>query len=390
MIGSKLVCCFIAQYLVTSLALIRDTSQVKVSRLYNHQAGVTTGEERVRTIPFVTTVSTAEHGRALSSLLLPEDRVLELGSQLDTNTRTILDKVSGQGRGVFVDVKRTETLSGRSCQGSRDADMFSGDSETRGNTEYIEIESFSQWKSVLDGRHFDVLVLDSAMLGNTLSLTTIQTVFEFVNDQCRRGNQPRTVIVKSKTINSLARRLIHSQRLQDGSIQRNLKAPARDGKPYIVASVGVEEYRRSIPHAIKPTDECIEIGCFSGRTTNLVDEAARYCIGVDIGPKIIRRAKNERPHLHFEVGDGWNCNDLLRMKRNKLGPTADIDDILSGFDVVYADIGGLSGPDGTLESLSLLDALSYSLRPRCIVIKSLCMRRLASSLRPYATMEKSL
>ena len=85
------------------------------------------------------------------------------------------------------------------------------DSETRRNVEYIEIDSFSQWKSVLDGRHFDVLVLDSAMLGNTLSLTTIQTVFEFVNDQSRRGNRPRTVIVKSKTINSLARRLIHSQ-----------------------------------------------------------------------------------------------------------------------------------------------------------------------------------
>jgi len=121
-----------------------------------------------------------------------------------------VEKVSqGKGRGVFVDLKRAETLSGRSCQGSRDPDMF--DSETRRNVEYIEIDSFSQWKSVLDGRHFDVLVLDSAMLGNTLSLTTIQTVFEFVNDQSRRGNRPRTVIVKSKTINSLARRLIHSQ-----------------------------------------------------------------------------------------------------------------------------------------------------------------------------------
>ena len=388
MIGNRfLYCCIIARCIVTSLAFIRD-SPPQVSRLCSHQAGVTTtGEDRVRTIPFVTTASTSEHERALSSLLRPEDRVLELGSQLDTSTRTIVEKAS---HGVFVDVKRTETLSGRSRQGSRDADMFSGDSETIGNAEYIEIDSFSLWKSVLDGRHFDVLVLDSAMLGNTLSLTTIQTVFEFVNDQCRRGNRPRIVIVKSKTINSLARRLVHSQRLQDGSIQRDLKSPARDGKPYIIASVGVEEYRRSIPHAIKPTDECIEIGCFSGRTTHLVDEAARYCIGVDIGPKIIRRAKNERPHLHFEVGDGWNCNELLRVKLNKLGPTADIDEILSGYDVVYADIGGLSGPDGTLESLSLLDALSYSLRPRCIVIKSLCMRRLASSLRPYAIMEKSL
>ena len=56
------------------------------------------------------------------------------------------------------------------------------------------------------------------------------------------------------------------------------------------------------------------------------------------------------------------------------------DDFLR-YDIVYADIGGLSGSDGHLESLSLLDALGHALEPRCIVIKSLCMRQLAGRLK---------
>ena len=54
---------------------------------------------------------------------------------------------------------------------------------------------------------------------------------------------------------------------------------------------------------------------------------------------------------------------------------------LLGYDVVYIDLGGLSGgSDGLLESVSLLSAIENALEPRCIVIKSLCMRRLVSSL----------
>ena len=40
------------------------------------------------------------------------------------------------------------------------------------------------------------------------------------------------------------------------------------------------------------------------------------------------------------------------------------------YDIVYADIGGLSGAHGLLESLALIDALE----PRAITIKSLCMK----------------
>ena len=55
-----------------------------------------------------------------------------------------------------------------------------------------------------------------------------------------------------------------------------------------------------------------------------------------------------------------------------------------GHDVVYADIGGLSGAHGNLESLAPIDALANALEPRCVIIKRLCMKRLASQLRLFS------
>lgn len=354
-----------------------------------------TSKSRVKPIPYIATTSTVEHGRALTQYIRQGDRVLELGTQLDSCTETIREAIGEEGSGVFVDVKRTETTSGRSGQGSRDPNMFQDSSGSGGeNAKYIELEQFSHFRTILDENvesPFDVLVLDvTAMLGNDLELTALSTIFEFVDDMTRRGGQrPRSVIVKSKTIASLSRRLVHAQRLFDGTVQRDFKSPSRDGRPYIIAGVGVEEYRRTIPHVVRSDDECLEVGCFSGTTTQLVDDASSYCIGVDIGPKIIKRAKKEHPGVRFAVGDAWRSLDMLRIKRDAAvlrdsATPCSAESILNGYDIIYADIGGLSGPDGTLESLSLIDGLSYALEPRCIVIKSLCMRRLASSLRAYS------
>lgn len=350
-----------------------------------------TNARRVKPIPYIATTSTIEHSRALSQYIRQGDRVLELGTQLDSCTETIREAIGDAGHGVFVDVKRTETTSGRSGQGSRDPNMFQDSGE---NIKYVELEQFSYFRTVLDDNvesPFDVLVLDvTAMLGNDLELAALSVIFEFVDDMTRRGKQrPRVVIVKSKTIASLSRRLVHAQRLFDGTVTRDFKSPSRDGRPYIIAGVGVEDYRRTIPYVVQDSDECLEVGCFSGTTTQLVDDASSYCIGVDIGPKIIKRAKKEHPDIYFAVGDAWRLLDMLRIKRDAAASRdsatpISTESILRGFDVIYADIGGLSGPDGTLESLSLIDGLSYALEPRCVVIKSLCMRRLASSLRAYS------
>ena len=61
-----------------------------------------------------------------------------------------------------------------------------------------------------------------------------------------------------------------------------------------------------------------------------------------------------------------------------------------GFDVVYVDVGGLSGIDGLLESINLISSIRFGLAPRCIVIKSLCVQRLASRLIPFWQAQKQL
>ena len=354
--------------------------------------------ERVKAIPYVATSSTVEHGRALAQYIHEGDTVLELGTQLDASSEIILNAIGSTGSAYLVDVKRKETNSGRTSQGSRNVDRFvvGNQDGTRNDTAFknyqcVELDQFSSWRSILDQHDgpFDVLVLDAtAMLGNDLELTSLSVIMEFIDNMKRRDSRPRTVIVKSKGVASLARRLVHAQRLFDGTIVRNFKSPSRDCRPYIIAGVGVEEYRRTIPHVVKEGDKIVEVGCFSGTTTALVHETANpqkggYCIGVDIGPKIVQRAKREHPAMKFSVGDGFKSLELLRIKQQAY-PEESVDKILEGFNIIYADIGGLSGPDGLTESLSLVDGLGYALEPRCIVIKSLCMRRLASSLRSYS------
>ena len=104
-----------------------------------------------------------------------------------------------------------------------------------------------------------------------------------------------------------------------------------------------------------------------------------FAAGVDIGPKIIANAKQQYPDVPFEVVDAWKTLELLKVKI-KYGRNDSL-----GYDVCYADIGGLSGANGLLESLSLLDSIAKATEPRTIVIKSLCMNRLASQLIAFSS-----
>ena len=153
---------------------------------------------------------------------------------------------------------------------------------------------------------------------------------------------------------------------------------------------------------------CVEVGCHLGTTTTLIHEAAAAnresgdhsidningnfagnkidnhngggCLGVDVGSSIIKSARKKYPQLSFEVGDGFKTGSLARMKEKHFGNNTEN----TNYDVVYVDIGGLSGSEGLLEAVSLLSSISNSLEPRCIVIKSLCIRRLASCLVPFS------
>jgi SAM-dependent methyltransferase len=155
--------------------------------------------------------------------------------------------------------------------------------------------------------------------------------------------------------------------------------------------VGVQEYRKTIPYTVRPDDAVLEVGCHFGTSTALIQNQAQYCIGVDVGSKIIREAHKRHPGIYFRVGDAWKTAELLRIQQDYYQQESQTTAATArkiGFDVVYVDVGGLSGCDGLLEAIALVNSIRYALEPRCIVIKSLCMQRLSSRLVPFWQSQK--
>lgn len=329
--------------------------------------------EALSNTPIITCASSSELERAVSFFCKPEDNCLDLGAQCSDVSLKLCQTVN---TAVLVDVERSETKSGRCTH--RDVTKFQSLSGVR----LVDLASLDDWKERIFGignnnnpPRFDIVLVDlSHMIGNDLYLSTLALTNE-VLETCN----PRVILVKSKSLASLSRRFLPAQHLLQGHRSMEPRVE-RSSEPYVLCAVGVEEYRRLIPFTVKPGDAVIEVGCHFGRSTTLLHEAAAakddgFCIGVDIGPKIIENAKSQYPSVQFEVGDARKTLDLLRLRKD--------DSHLLGYDVVFADIGGLSGAHGTLEALTLLDSLANALQPRSIVIKSLCMKRLASQLRSF-------
>ena len=248
-------------------------------------------------------------------------------------------------------------------------------------------------------RSYDVLVLDvNAIVGNDLEWTSLQMIQQFhaINHRAEL-----LVLVKSSALNQWANRIHHPTYWRDHhaelwNIMKNNNNKSNSSPPFfVVATVGVDEYRRTMEHTVRPTDFVLELGCHYGTTTALLKEKAAHCMGVDVGRKIIAHAKNRFPGIDFRVGDAWKTAELLRFLQDyqqssneewTVGTAATVADgpiIKGGFDVVYVDVGGLSGSDGLLEAIQLISSLRYALEPRCIVIKSRCMQRLSTSLMSF-------
>ena len=124
--------------------------------------------------------------------------------------------------------------------------------------------------------------------------------------------QPRVMIVKSKKLYSLSRRLIHSHKLFDGSSLLPSEM-ARTSEPVIIAAMKVEEYRNTHTYLVKETDAILEVGCHFGVTTKLLEKTGRFCIGVDIGRKSSgMRKSNIRRLLSLWVmpGKRWICSSF--------------------------------------------------------------------------------
>lgn len=366
---------------------------------------------------WVTCSSSKEISHAIRKLVRPGDRVAELGSQLREVSTAICETV-GEGQVVLVDTVRKFPKNAPADSHRTQAMRRVGEEEDffPQCSAFYEIDRLDDWRQAFfnnggqsaEGEKYagyDVLVLDvNSIVGNDLEWTTLSLIREFL---ALNGDACRLVLVKSLSLNQWASRLNHGQRWcrQGGLAHTAAKTDYTQKGPapcYIVATVGVPEYRETIPHTVKSGDAVLEIGCHLGTSTALIHETAvkvdpgsgncGYCIGVDIGNKIIKGAQQRHSQIYFEVGDAWRTAALLRTQQTFLDKAAQEgkDHITAkrGFDVVYVDVGGLSGQDGTIESLSLLSALANAFEPRCIVIKSVCMRRLSSTLVPYWKLQK--
>lgn len=322
-------------------------------------------EQKIRkTKPqWITCATTKELAHAVRTFVQPNHTVAELGAQLRDVSWAIQNQAASS---VHVDVKRKFPKQQQNAE-TRTSSMRRPGDETQFC--FTEIESLEDWRTSFSRAHYDVFVLDvNAIVGNDLHFTSLSILREFVN-----AHNTNIVLVKSESLNQLATRLIHADRWISGKESGPILKTTPIKSPKLIASVGVEQYRATICRTVQPGDTVLELGCHFGTTTNLLHLAAGQtgqAIGVDVGSRIVKSAKEKYPGIQFVVGDAWQTGKLLRLSKK-------------GFDVVYVDVGGLSGADGLLEALFLLTSVLFALEPRCIVIKSLCMRRLSSSLRPY-------
>jgi hypothetical protein len=358
-------------------------------------------KKKKNTVKWVACSSTKEVTRAIKMYYKEGDTIAELGSQLRESSIAICDSIGPEGKALLVDIER-KFPNEKNGKARTTAMRRKGDEDTFYNdrTTFVETKAFEYWREALffsdeEKPKYNGLVVDvSTVAGNDLDLTCISLIKEFLalnSSSEDDDNACRVIIVKSRSLHDLARRLFHAQRILNGA--QSLDSEFNIGKTSIIGTVGVEEYRRTIPYVVKEGDAVIEVGSHFGTSTALLHDAARGqdgsstiggCIGVDVGPHIIESAKKKFPIVPFEVGDAWKMADLVRMKSKYFNdhPSQRI------YDAVYVDIGGLSGSEGLLEAISLLSSITNTLEPRCIVIKSLCMRRLASSLVPFSEIWK--
>jgi hypothetical protein len=327
--------------------------------------------------------STRELQMAVELLVRDTDVVAEIGAQLRNVSTTIGNRAQSA---VLVDVERKFPSD---AKGRTAAMRIDGDVSLIGNGNVVfgEMKSLSDWRKALffdngGERSYNVLVLDvSAIVGNDLEWTSFAMIQEFLELNACFGGNCRTVLVKSAGLNRLAACLVHGQVWID-------RGPTSSKiKPNIVATVGVQQYRQTMERAVLPGDAVLEVGCHFGTSTVLFHEKAAegggYCIGVDVGKSIVDGAKKRHPDVCFDIGDAWKTADLLRIQQEFLASSPDVTNRRRGFDVVYVDVGGLSGGDGILEALMLLSSFEKALEPRCLVIKSQCMRRLSSTLTSF-------
>ena len=266
------------------------------------------------TAKWVACSSTKEVTRAIEKYVHVGDVVVELGSQLRESSIALCETIGPKGQAVLVEIERKfpnekkvpKRTSARGRQG--DENGFYKDRST-----FVETKEFQLWRHALffndrQQSQYNALIVDvSTVAGNDLDLTCISLIKEFMalnEGSGENENLCRVVIVKSGSLHDLARRLYHAQRITSGN--QSLSQGAGNEKASIIGTVGVEEYRRTIPYVVRTGDICLEVGCHFGTSTTLIHKAATGedsssiggCLGVDIGPHII---KGTNSRMAYEV-----------------------------------------------------------------------------------------
>ena len=379
----------------------------------------------------ITCSSTKELVHAVESIVTSDHVVAEFGSQLREVSNTIRDRASPDS--VYVDVKRnfpkTQTKETPQKETKRTSSMrLATSDEGKGHTEFDfrEIDKFADWRSAFfrsssssSSNRYDVLVLDvNAIVGNDLEWTCLDLALEFEQMAAMVAAENRNheadsdgsyhglqyVLVKSLGLNSVASQLTYTAPWLDPN-KSNHSRLCR-----IVATVGVHDYRQTIPGVLNLLQQShpkakskkfdgdeetpqssdffvLEVGCHFGTSTILLNDVFDNVMGVDVGSKIIKEAQKKFPDVFFRAGDAWKTAGLLRLQQEYHVERGSNDNKI-GFDAVYVDVGGLSGADGLLDTIALVKSIQYSLEPQCIVVKSLCLHRLASRFTSYWKWQK--
>mmetsp|Transcript_2898 Transcript_2898/g.7888 ORF Transcript_2898/g.7888 Transcript_2898/m.7888 type:complete len:537 (-) Transcript_2898:1025-2635(-) len=409
-------------------------------------------EQRDRKPPkIICCSSTKELVHAVNAVVTEKHVVAELGSQLREVSNAIraraspssvycdvkrdYPKAAAKHKGKTLSPNETTRINamrlGNHLEEDHDED---DDDESAGNLDFREMDKFADWRSAFfrdsssssPSCRYDVLVLDvNAIVGNDLEWTCLDLILEFeqmavmVAKSCQETDENneyhglKYVLVKSLGLNSVASQLTYTVPWLDPN-KTNHNRLCR-----IVATVGVHDYRQTIPgvrtllqqshlkaanpdannnddgdggdgNAQDPSSSFVlEVGCHFGTSTVLLNKEFDHVMGVDVGSKIIREAQKKYPGVFFRTGDAWKTAGLLRLQQEYYCEREiPSDERTIGFDAVYVDVGGLSGADGLLDTIALVKSIQYAMEPQCIVVKSLCLQRLASRFIPYWKWQK--
>ena len=129
----------------------------------------------------------------------------------------------------------------------------------------------------------------------------------------------------------------------------------------IVVTEHVEEYRKAVVRYVKKGDNCLEVGCHRGTTTNIIKNQAKQgrVVGIDLSGFQLNFAKENYADIEFIKMDGFDIRKII-----KLGIK---------WDIVLIDV---SGSRDLKALIPLIESYEKALRPRMFIVKSIKFTKL--------------